>query len=793
MKIQSIQCEQFAGLQDCEARFEDGINLIVGPNEAGKSTLVDLLYQTLFQNASLDKRSDKLFMERYFPKTTGAVQADAIDGTLRMETDDGTFVLRKEWDHGRNGACRLTLPDGTSIRDPQKIRDVLEQQLVYGKGIYDEVVFASQRRQQTALQGLFGAESGVMGELSLVLRRAVMETGGIDTGRLERALEERLEPYEGSWDFEMDMPKGGKQHGIENRWKRNVGSILAAYYQREEAKAQKEQALKNEKAVEDLTRQVQQAKAAHTQEQSKWKRFVEVSGQIKARKHTETLLEKAEQELKEQEDAQKRWPEAAAQLREVKKLKTQLEQAQKKALYETVSGLKEQENDLQAKLEKNGTVDADDVKTAAELERDIAGLESQIRGMNLTADIRQLGDAQIEVVSAVSGLPMEHAAERFDLTEAVCIRIPGVAEIRLAPKGVDMDAITAELGQKRGELAALLGKYGAASAEKLQQRLEQRNDLQWKLQQFQRDERHTLGDTDWDELKSAAAALPDDLPDERTVQAALRGICGGQLPDTFCGGLQTELNVFEKKYADPDKLRQTLEETKQDVERCREELDGAGQLPEEFRDVSDPETYEARLKKLAEDAETKVERCRNDLTAAERQLGDRTAEEYEEEIRKADESFRRQKEEHAHWKHIQDVFLDLKETSMGNPMTDLEAAFRRNLSELSGDRLRAAEMDERLKTQIASGGHPLNAEILSEGTKDTVSLAFRLAVLEHLYPDGGCVAVFDDPFTDMDPQRTAAACRLLSKFAEHNQVIFATCDEKYKPMLHGHLLEMRAN
>ena len=65
MKIQSIQCEQFAGLRDCEARFEDGINLIVGPNEAGKSTLVDLLYQTLFQNASLDKRSDKLFMERY--------------------------------------------------------------------------------------------------------------------------------------------------------------------------------------------------------------------------------------------------------------------------------------------------------------------------------------------------------------------------------------------------------------------------------------------------------------------------------------------------------------------------------------------------------------------------------------------------------------------------------------------------------------------------------------------------------------------------------------------------------
>ena len=793
MKIQSIKCEQFAGLRNCEVRFEDGINLIVGPNEAGKSTLVDLLYQSLFQNASLDKRSDKLFMDRYFPKTTGAVQADTIDGTLRMETTDGTYALRKEWDRGRNSICKLTLPDGTSIRDPQTVKDVLEKQLVYGKGLYDEIVFASQRRQQTALQGLFGARSDAMGDLSAALTRAVMETGGIDTGKLEHALEERLEPYEGSWDFEMDMPKGGKQHGIENRRKRNVGSILAAYYQREEAKAQKEQALKNEKAVEDLTRQVQQAKAAHTQEQSKWKRFVEVSGQIKARKHTETLLEKAEQELKEQEDAQKRWPEAAAQLGEAKKLKTQLEQAQKKALYETVSGLKEQESDLQAQLEKNGTVDADDVKTAEDLEKTIAGLESQIRGMNLTADIQRLGDAQIEVVSAVSGLPMEHVAERFDLTEAVCIRIPGVAEIRLAPKGVDMDAITAELGQKRRELAALLDKYGAASAEELQQRLERRNELQRELQQLGRDEQRTLGNTDWDELKSAAAALPDTLPDEQAVQAALRRICDGQLVDTFCGGLQTELRVFEKQYADPDKLRQTLEKTKQDTKRYQRELRETGQLPEEFRDVSDPETYEARLKKIVEDTEKKEESCRNELTAAERQLGDKTAEEYEEEIRQADESFRRKKEEHAHWKHIQDVFLDLKETSMGNPMTDLEAAFRRNLLELSGDRLRVEEMDDQLKTQLISGRHPLTAEILSEGTKDTISLAFRLAVLEHLYPGGGCVVVFDDPFTDMDPQRTAAACRLLSKFAEHNQVIFATCDEKYKSMLQGHQIELITN
>lgn len=431
-----------------------------------------------------------------------------------------------------------------------------------------------------------------------------------------------------------------------------------------------------------------------------------------------------------------------------------------------------------------------DAKAAKELEKDIAGLEAQVHGMNLTADIWQLGTAQIEVISAVSGLPMETPAGRFDLTEAVCIRIPGVAEILLAPKGIDMDAVMEELGRKREELTTLLGKYGAVSAEELQNRLTAMNELQMELRQVRRDEQRALGDTDWDELKSAVAVLPDPLPDMQTVQDALRALCGRQSADSFCGGLHTELAAFEKQYGDPDKLRELLEKTKQDAARRRQELNGADQLPEEFRDVSDPEKYEESLKKQVEHAEAEVERCRGELAAAERQLDNKTAEEYEEDIQRADEAFRRQKEERAHWKHIQEVFHRLKEASMINPMTGLEAAFRRNLSELSGDRLRADGMDEHLKTQIISGRHPLNAEILSEGTKDTLSLAFRLAVLEHLYPDGGCVAVFDDPFTDMDPQRTAAACRMLSKFAEHNQVIFATCDEKYKLMLQGHQVEM---
>ena len=67
MKIKNISCTQFAGVRDRNVSFTDGINVIYGKNESGKSTLVNLISRTLFQNARLDRRSDKDFYDLYFP------------------------------------------------------------------------------------------------------------------------------------------------------------------------------------------------------------------------------------------------------------------------------------------------------------------------------------------------------------------------------------------------------------------------------------------------------------------------------------------------------------------------------------------------------------------------------------------------------------------------------------------------------------------------------------------------------------------------------------------------------
>ena len=116
MRIKNISCTQFAGVRDRNVSFTDGINVIYGKNESGKSTLVNLISRTLFQNAKLDRRSDKEFFELYFPGTKkgSSIAGDFADGKITFETENGTYTLSKEW--GADARCTLSTPDGV-IRD----------------------------------------------------------------------------------------------------------------------------------------------------------------------------------------------------------------------------------------------------------------------------------------------------------------------------------------------------------------------------------------------------------------------------------------------------------------------------------------------------------------------------------------------------------------------------------------------------------------------------------------------------------------------------------------------------
>ena len=151
MKIKNISCTQFAGVRDKNVNLTDGINVIYGKNESGKSTLVNLLSRTLFQKAKLDRRSDKQFSELYFPgvRKGSRLKGDFADGKVSLEGTDGSYTISKEW--GADPRCTLSAPEGV-IRDQEKVDETLKSVLLYGEGVYTDMLFSSQRNTDISLK-----------------------------------------------------------------------------------------------------------------------------------------------------------------------------------------------------------------------------------------------------------------------------------------------------------------------------------------------------------------------------------------------------------------------------------------------------------------------------------------------------------------------------------------------------------------------------------------------------------------------------------------------------------------
>ena len=182
-------------------------------------------------------------------------------------------------------------------------------------------------------------------------------------------------------------------------------------------------------------------------------------------------------------------------------------------------------------------------------------------------------------------------------------------------------------------------------------------------------------------------------------------------------------------------------------------------------------------------------------TAAERDLdsyqNEMDGEDLLENCERAQRELEEQKALLKHWFHIRDVFEEQKAQLRGNPMEDITKHFARYLSLISGGKVSPEfPQTDKLDMNIYSGDRLVGYGQLSEGTKETVYLAFRLAVLDHLFPNGGGVIVLDDPLTDMDEERVEQSCALIQDCAERHQVIFLTCREAYLPLLNGNVIHV---
>ena len=247
MKLLSIRLHPFGGTANRTCTLHDGINVLEGPNEFGKSTLSNALWHALFTSTHLTPAALRNTMGRWYPKPGG----DHVRVTLEFEANGQIWTLQKTW--GAGAASSLQADGAASIADPAKVQAQLATLLRRNEATWRHVLFTSQAQLADTFEKL-RASSGKIDDVQSLLAGPAAIPGDIPPDRLTAALDARVTQHFGRWDIQSNGPQSGR--GIENPWANGVGLLLASWYAMSKISRDLDQVIRHEQSVDDINAKI---------------------------------------------------------------------------------------------------------------------------------------------------------------------------------------------------------------------------------------------------------------------------------------------------------------------------------------------------------------------------------------------------------------------------------------------------------------------------------------------------------------------------------------------------------
>ncbi|HKJ85067.1 MAG TPA: AAA family ATPase, partial [Spirochaetia bacterium] len=246
MRVRRADIANFGALRGVSFEFQPGVNVVLGANEAGKSTLFAALRHVLLTSSRLTKPQFARTMARYLPRPDGTV----AEASLTIDADE-TLVLERRW--GDDPRAVLTTADGVRITGSE-VDERLRSVLPVRPGTYASIFLIDQAQLDATMDQL-GDNTESRDEVAALLRRTREETGGVSVDAFRRAMFARLKQSFGRWDRERDRPEGGR--GIERPWRNEVGEMLAAYYELETVRGEFAETQRVEQELQSATAELE--------------------------------------------------------------------------------------------------------------------------------------------------------------------------------------------------------------------------------------------------------------------------------------------------------------------------------------------------------------------------------------------------------------------------------------------------------------------------------------------------------------------------------------------------------
>lgn len=790
MILHRISLAPFAGLQK-EFSFTPGLNVVLGPNDVGKSTLFRAVDSVFFLPVKLRASTvEGKNLPRLIP-----LGGDHAKVKIEFGLGEKKYSLEKRW--GANFSCELKLPDGNILSSPEAVDQRLSELLPVPAATFQSVLLTSQNALERTKEE-FAQKPEALHSLGDALRRATELTGGVSVEKFKAELESRLTAQLENWDMQAGGPKGGR--GIENKWQKGRGNVLRAYYAKEELKKDLARANALETELDEKLKVLAARQAERAERQDFVTKNRDLVESVAARKTLELQLGQAEKEVETLTREFSRWVQADADRKilkeEVERLEKKREGAEaemklaragmeRKALAARFEKIEEARRRW---LEKQQSFSALPALKAEDLKK--------IHTLSASLNLAKAGKLRLQFI-AKSKMDLS-VQKNFDpprrgvIEAGASMSIQSGSRIQIQNELFELTVVSGDEKALEAETAALnslLTGLGVASAEEAQERSERWSLAGGALREAEGIYKALLGRDDYEQLRQkieSGGSVP--ARDAESVEKEFRELSlqysEKKAAFTAAGRVLEELSA-RYSVSKSEELTKLMLRQSTEAEKARARLQQLPALPSE---MGDTEAYLAKYRRYQNELLPLTEEVRilsNTVAELKARMPEQSAQDFDRQHREAQSVFESELKRARALFKVKEAAEKI-ESEAGDIYREFRAGFDHYVNELSFGKYGKAGMEAALPAHfLRKDGAEIPFEWLSAGTKDAFALALRLSMAKHFLKGNDGFVMMDDPMVAMDPERQKAAAGLLRSFADGVQMILFTCHPSHAELLGG--------
>lgn len=790
MQLLELRLHPFGGTADRTIQFGAGVTVVVGPNEAGKSTLREALCNALFTPTNLTPARERNIIGPWLPLPVG----DHCRVSLEVEVDGKVARVVKTWGAGKSSS--FAAADGSSIADPASVQSALTQLLRLNEATWRSVLFTPQSELARSIESL-RANCDALDDLQSLSSGSAGIPGDISPERLIPLLQQAMEEAFSHWDTETARPEGGR--GTSNPWKREVGTVLDAYYAQERMRVRLEEAQAHERAVDRVNADVSDAEIEVSAESAFVQEGRALRTGIAQRGALEQRHRSLERDAKELTVVAQEWPVQEAKVAHLERdlsrldservtLDEELRVARKRKdaeqitrRYAEVRKAREELDRGRGELSALALPDSDQLGELREVERRINELNIQMAAQALTTWVDATRSISLEVERGA--LPKERVELEpgttwtADAEGRIVLRTESITlSVRIARGEIEAQLRDLAAAQSRhGELLTTLQADSLAHAEQMSKLHQQSRERVNVLQQLYDASLSDRTPEEWDEQIESLKNLPgtrdvEALETERQLQT--ERVAGLRL-EVQLG--QTAIESWIKRFENLETVFTQLVGLKGDLLTASKELEALPELPAGFASAGEylQALQEAEVRHEA--ASNRLAELRERRAALSGTPVSETADELLVKLEHAERVFQRALALGKSYQRILAKAQALVAETIETPLAAYGERLASVFSFLTRNRYDAVQLVGSVPERVSGQAIAIEPDRLSRGAIGSLALATRMAMAEIYLREMKGFAIMDDPLTDLDPDRRAAAVEFMCEFGRDRQLIVLTC------------------